>query len=203
MNYCFVVMANMDYKKLPDETKSDPKKEAGFFSLLTFWWMNGVFKTGAQRPLQESDFLPLQEEDETQRLTEKIQKLWNREKKKREQSGKHPRFWKCVLMAVSLRQLALIIFTALMDSACRVLQPLLLGFLVSEMMTPRNDRTFMYICAAGMFVVAVIKCLSTHHYAYNTFAIGMRLMAALKGVVYHQVSPPYNLLTNNNHAHNV
>ena len=188
-------MVNMDYRKLPDEKKSDPKKEAGFFSLLTFWWLNGVFKTGAQRPLQESDFLPLQEEDETQRLTEKIQELWNREKKKREQSGKHPRFWKCVLMAVSLRQLALIIFTALMDSTCRVLQPLLLGFLVSEMMTPQNDRTFMYICAAGMFVTALTKSLSVHHYAYNTLAIGMRLMAALRGVVYLQVSAPCNLLT--------
>ena len=181
-------MVNLHYRKVPDREKTDPKKEAGFFSLLTFWWMNGVFQTGAQRPLEETDFLPLQEEDETQRLTEKIQKLWNREKKKCAESGNQPRIWKCVLMAVSLRQLALLLFTGLMDSACRVLQPLLLGYLVSELMSVQNNRSVMFICAASMFLTAVIKSLSMHHYSYHILSIGMRLMAASKGVVYLQVS---------------
>ena len=181
-------MANLHYRKVPDGERIDPKKEAGFFSLLTFWWMNGVFQTGAQRPLEESDFLPLQEEDETQRLTEKIQKLWNREKSKCVESGNQPRLWKCVLMAVSLRQLALLLFTGLMESTCRFLQPLLLGFLVSELMSVQKNCSFMFICAASMFVTAVIKSLSMHHYGYHLFSIGMRLMAALKGVVYLQVS---------------
>ena len=181
-------MVNLDYRKVPDRERTDPKKEAGFFSLLTFWWMNGVFQTGAQRPLEESDFLPLQEEDETQRLTEKIQKLWNREKKKCAESGNQPRLWKCVLMAVSLQQLPLILFTGLMDCTCRVLQPLLLGFLVSELMSVQNNRSFMFICAASMFVTAVIRSLSMHHVHYHLNLIAMRLMAAVKGVVYLQVS---------------
>ena len=181
-------MVNPNYRKIPDRERTDPKKEAGFFSLLTFWWMNGVFQTGAQRPLEESDFLPLQKEDETQRLTEKIQKLWNLEKNKCAESGNQPRLWKCVLMAVSLRQLALILFTSLMDSTCRVLQPLLLGFLVSELMSVDNDRSFMFICAAIMFVNAVFRSLSMHQRLYHSIAIGMRLMAALKGVVYLKVS---------------
>ena len=182
-------MVNLDYRKVPDgDLRVDPKKEAGFFSLLTFWWMNGVFQTGAQRPLEESDFLPLQEEDETQRVTEKIQKLWNREKKKCADSGNQPRFWKCVLMAMSLRQLALILCAGLMDCTCRVLQPLLLGFLVSELMSVHNDRSFMIICAAAMLFNAVIKSLSMHQCSYHLFAIGMRLTAALKGVVYLKVS---------------
>ena len=181
-------MVNPHYRKVPDGERIDPKKEAGFFSLLTFWWMNGVFQTGAQRPLEESDFLPLQEEDETQCLTEKIQEIWNREKSKCAESGNQPRLWKCVLMAVSLRQLALILFTGLVDSTCRVLQPLLLGFLVSELMSVHNDRSFMFICAAAMYVNAVIKCLSMHQCSYHLYSIGMRLMAALKGVVYLKVS---------------
>ena len=181
-------MVNLHYRKVPDGERTDPKNEAGFFSLLTFWWMNGVFQTGAQRPLEETDFLPLQEEDETQRLTEKIQKLWNREKKKCAESGNQPRFWKCVLMAVSLRQVALILFTGLMDCTCRVLQPLFLGFLVSELMSAQNNRSFMFICAASMFVTAVIRSLSFHQCSYHSRLIGMRLMAALMGVVYLQVS---------------
>ena len=46
----------------------------------------------------------------------------------------------------------------------------------------------MFICAAALFITAVIKSLSLHHYEYHLYSIGMRLMAALKGVVYLQVS---------------
>ena len=179
---------------LPDGERIDPKKEAGVFSLLTFWWMNGVFQTGNQRPLEESDFLPLQEEDETQRFTEKIQEIWNREKNMCEESGNQPRLWKCVLMAVSLRQVALILFTGLMDSTCRLLQPLLLGLLVSELMSVDNDRSLMLICASAMFATAVIRSLSFHQCFYHSLLIGMRLMAALKGVVYLKVNNVFCIL---------
>ena len=182
-------MAN--YERVPDSKRSpaDPQKEAGIFSLLTFWWMSGVFQTGAKRPLQESDFLPLQEQDETQRLTENIQKLWNCEEKKCAVSGKKPRLWKSVLKAVSIRQWGLLLFTNLVDSTCRVLQPLLLGFLVSEIMNIQNDdRSLLYMCAATMSVNAVVRSQDLHQFFYRSHLLGMQVRAALKGVVYLKVS---------------
>ena len=183
-------MAIQDYRKIPDgeHAPADPQKEAGFFSLLTFWWMNGVFKTGAQRSLEESDFLPLQENDKTQHLTETIQKLWICEKNNCAESGNQPRLWKCVMMAFSLRQLAFLLFTGLVDLTCRVLQPLLLGSLISELMSGHNRYSFVCIYAASMFLIAVFKSLSTHQCTYNLNIIGMRIRAALKGVVYLKVS---------------
>ena len=185
-------MVSQNYEKVPDTKRSpaNPPKEAGLFSLWTFWWMNGVFRTGAKRPLEESDFLPLREEDETQRLTENIQKLWSCEKKKCAESGKKPRLWKSVLKAVSLRQWGLLLFTNLVDSTCRVLQPLLLGFLVSEMMTIRgDDRSLLYVGAAAMLLNAVVKSQAMHQFSYHSYLLGMQLRAALKGVVYQKVSP--------------
>ena len=183
-------MAIQDYRKIPDGERApaDPQKEAGFFSLLTFWWMNGVFQTGAQRSLEESDFLPLQENDETQHLTEKIKKIWICEKNKCAESGNKPRLWKCVMMAFSLRQLAFLLFTGLVDLTCRVLQPLLLGSLISELMSFHNGYSFVCIYAAAMFLIAVFKNLSAHQCTYNLNIIGMRISAALKGVVYLKVS---------------
>ena len=184
-------MVSQDYERIPETRRSpaNPQKDAGLFSLLTFWWMNGVFQTGAKRPLQESDFLPLQEEDETQRLTEKIQKLWNCEKKKCAESEKKPRLWKSVLKAVSLRQWGLLLFTNVVDSTCRILQPLLLGFMVSEMINIQNDDRFLlYMYAAAMSVNAVVRSQVMHQYSYRSLLLGMQLRAALKGVVYLKVS---------------
>ena len=181
----------VNYERVPNTKRSpaDPQKDAGLFSLLTFWWMNGVFQTGAKRPLEESDFLPLQEQDETQRLTENIQKLWSCEKKKCAESGKKPRLWKSVLKAVSLRQWGLLLFTNLAESTCRVLQPLLLGFMVSEMMNIQNDdRSLLYMCAAAMLLNAVVRSQVLHQFFYRSLLLGMQLRAALKGVVYLKVS---------------
>ena len=188
-------MVSQNYERVPDTKRSpaDPQKDAGLFSLLTFWWMNGVFQTGAKRPLEESDFLPLQEQDETQRLTENIQKLWSCEKKKCAESGKKPRLWKSVLKAVSLRQWGFLLFTNLLYFTCRVLQPLLLGFLVSEMMDIQNDdRSLLYVCAAAMSVNALVRSQVQHQCFYRSLLLGMQLRAALKGVVYLKVSPLFS-----------
>ena len=188
-------MPSHNYKSVRVEKRSptSPLKEAGLFSLLTFWWMNGVFKIGAKRPLEESDFLPLQEEDETQRLTEKIQKLWSSEKKKCAESGRQPRLWKSVLKAVSLRQWGLLLFTNLMDSTCRILQPLLLGFMISQMMVIQNrEYSLLYVGAAAMLLTVVVKTLSMHQYNYHSLLLGMQLRAALKAVVYQKVSPLFS-----------
>ena len=188
-------MSSQDYKSVLLEKRSpeNPPKEAGLFSLLTFWWMNRVFQIGAKRPLEESDFLPLQKEDETQRLTEKIQKLWSCEKKKCAESGKKPRLWKSVLKAASLQQWALLLLTNLMDSTCRILQPLLLGFMISQMMVIQNrEYSLLYVGAAAMLLTAVVKALSMHQYNYHSLLLGMQLRAALKGVVYQKVSPLFS-----------
>ena len=187
-------MMNQNYEKVPDAKRSpaNPQKEAGFISLLTFWWMNGILQTGAKRPLEESDFLPLQEEDETQRWTDKLQRLWSSEMKCVE-SRRQPRLWKSVLKVASLRQCWLLLFTCLLEFTCRLLQPLLLGFLVSGMMAIQNDDRFLlYMCAAAMVFNSVVGTLAMHQFCYRSYLLGMQLSAALKGVVYLKVSPLFS-----------
>lgn len=184
-------MGGKVYEKLSDgkRTRSDPQKEAGVFSLLTAWWMNGIFQTGTKRPLEETDFFPLQEEDETQRFTEKIQTLWSREKENCAESGRQPRFWRTVCSAVAFRDVGLLIFAGLVDSICRVIQPLYVWFLISQLTSLQgSDRRFLYMCAACMVVTAIVKSLAMHQFNYKAMILGMRLRAALKALVYLKVS---------------
>ena len=60
------------YQKLKDEEAEQdegslhPKQTASCFSLLFFSWCNGLMKTGNERPLKQSDLLPLLPEHKAQ-----------------------------------------------------------------------------------------------------------------------------------------
>lgn len=183
-------MSRRVYEKIPDEESStvNPRKGVNFFSQLTFWWMNKILQAGAQRPLEESDFLPLQKEDETQLLTDTIQKLWRCQLKDCASSGRKPQLWKSVIMALSLRQFGVIFVTGVLECTCRILQTLLLGLLLSEMMSSQTySRSALYVSVAGILLVTFIRSLVTHYLSYMLFMLGMRLKAALRGVIYLKV----------------
>ena len=85
-----------------------PTKSANLLSLLTFWWMNNIFSKGNKRPLNQSDFLPLHEDDKARDLTERLQKEWNDQLPKWNNSqGKQPRLWRCVLRSTSFQSNAI------------------------------------------------------------------------------------------------
>ena len=70
-------MAKSGYKKISNDGDTE---KISYFSLLFFQWMNKVFKTGSQRPLEESDFLPISEENTSRFVINQLEKKWEKEK---------------------------------------------------------------------------------------------------------------------------
>ena len=70
---------------------SDDDEEVSFTSALFFRWMNSVLKTGSQRPLDQDDFLPLQEENSACFVTEKFRESWENKKVHCKKNGKKPK----------------------------------------------------------------------------------------------------------------
>ena len=64
-----------------ESTSSSYREEISLCPLLFFHWMTETFKAGNCRPLQICDLLPIEEQNKTRVLTEKLQKNWNDEKK--------------------------------------------------------------------------------------------------------------------------
>ena len=173
-----------------DEVPRDPKGEAGLFSLLTFWWMGEVLKTGAKRPLEESDFLPLHENNRTKSSTTKIRTLWEEEKKRCSPGqGTGPKLWKCIMNAITGRDYATLIFTGSADCTSRFVFPVLLGLFILELTSSRheNRRPLIYIYSSALFVAALSKSLAMHHFSHRARLLGMRSRAAVTGVIYQKV----------------
>ena len=158
-------------------------------SLLLFQWMNSIFKIGSERPLDENDFLPLSKENSACFLTDQLQQNWNNEKTKCSRNQKRPRLWKCVIKLISVKDAMIIIFTSVLKSISRLLQPLLLGYLISILISaePKKDN-LLYGCTLALCINAVIRALSMHQHDYRCELLGIRISCALKGLVYQKVS---------------
>ena len=178
-------MEKNGYKKIP--TDEDAEK-VSFFSCLFFQWMNSVFKTGNERALEENDFLPLEKENTSCFLIEKLQSKWNEEQTKCSKNGKKPKLWKSVLKMLSLRETMVLFSLGGLTTLCRILQPLFLGYLLVSLMTTKPHHNYLlYGCALAMGINAFIRSLCVHQFDYRCELLGIRISSAVKGLVYHKV----------------
>ena len=83
-------MTRTGYKKI----STNEREVVSFVSLLLFQWMNGVFKIGSERPLDENYFLSLSRENSASILTDQLQENWNKEKTKCKRNKKGLSFGK-------------------------------------------------------------------------------------------------------------
>ena len=179
-------MARNGYNKI---SPSEDKESVSFVSLLFFQWMNSIFKTGSERPLDENDFLPLSKENSASFLTDQLQANWNKEKTKCNKNQKRPKLWKCVMKSISGKDAIIIVFTRALRSVSSVLQPLLLGYLISILMSSEPHKDYpLYGCTLALCTNSVIGALCIHHYDYRCELLGIRISSALKGLIYSKVS---------------
>ena len=180
------VMAKNGYKRISTEGNIE---NVSFVSLLFFQWMNSVFKTGSQRPLEKNDLLPLSEENCTSSVTERLQTKWRIENTKSKGNGKRPKLWKSVLKMLSVQDYMIIVFTSALYTICGLLQPLFLGYLISALISAESQNNYLlYGCALAMGINGMIRSLSMHHLDFRCERLGIRISSALKGVVYLKVS---------------
>ena len=186
-------MSKNCYEKISADENDDtdqpshPVKSANFLSLLTFWWMNSVFKTGSKRPLNQSDFLPLHEKDRTRDLTERLQKEWNKQVQECNRTkAKQPKLWKCVLRTLSCREISFILILWSIECTSRVCFPLVLGLLLRLLSSPEMDRPLVYACCF-LLGSSGLTALSQHFAVFRAELLGMRLSSAIKGIIYLKV----------------
>ena len=170
------------------DNRVHPQSEASLLSFLLFWWTNDLFKTGNQRPLQQSDFWPLHEEDKTSLQTKRLHSQWTKDLNEAGLTEKEPRLWKSAMKVLSCKDLCIISFAGLVDSVGRFLQPFFLGVFISTLMSDTPDRGLLCGCAALMLLIVLMKSIAVHHSSFKLYVIGMRMKASLKGVIFRKVS---------------
>ena len=166
----------------------DKDQKVSFVSSLFFRWMNEVLKKGSQRPLDQNDFLPLSDENSGRFVTDKLRKSWESEKHHCKMNGKRPKLWKSVFDMLSAKDVTIILTGNILSTTSRLLFPLFLGYLVSELMSTELENTHRpYACALAMCLNGLICGLGMHQRDYRCEILGIKIGSALRGLVYHKV----------------
>ena len=185
----------MTYKKLSSGCPQDnAKKNAGYFSLVTFAWLNELLKQGNERPLENDDLPPLLKEDQSEELTQNLESLWflscneTRGQAKSKRLIKTARLWNALLRLVPASERVFVMMLASTITVVRVIQPLfLIGLLVELRKESPIYQKWIYLYAAGVclcaWVIAIFKC----HCHYRSVMIEMRMSSALLGLMYKKV----------------
>ena len=175
-----------EYKRIPND---EDDEEVSVLSAVFFRWMNGILKKGSERPLDSSDFLPLSKENSTMFLTNELRANWNSERRDCKRKGKRPKLWKSALRFLSVKDAMIIYFGNTLFSSYRIMCPLLLGYLVSNLMSGGTGKNlYFYGCALTLCFLALIGGLGMHQQSYRCELLGIRVGSALRGLVYRKVS---------------
>ena len=178
-------MAKNRYRKI---TSSAQLENVSFLSTLFFQWMNILMKTGSERAVDENDLLPLKEENCTRFLTEKLQAKWIEETAHSERHDLTPKLWKSVLKMLTRKDSMILITAGSFTTFCRILQPLLLGYLIKSLMIADLQHNYLlYGCASAIGINELVCSLSLHQFDYHCELLGIRISCALKGLVYMKV----------------
>ncbi|XP_031575068.1 multidrug resistance-associated protein 4-like [Actinia tenebrosa] len=162
------------------KTRRNPREDAGFFSLLLFWWMKDLLQIGKHRSLKDEDLYELSYRDKAEEIAEQIDDVWEQEMMDARKHGQRPKLWRAVIKMFSLQQYSFILVLKFTKVAMDFLLALLLwAFLHILKEDSRFHRKYAIFTIVSISAASLLRVFSHHHYEYQTKVMGMRLKVAL------------------------
>ncbi|XP_057733182.1 ABC transporter C family member 10-like [Arachis stenosperma] len=154
---------------------------AGFFSTMSFWWMNPLMKRGKEKTLQEEDIPKLREQDQAESCYLLFLDQLNR-KKQNDPSSQSSILWTIVLC--HRREILISGFFALLKVIAISVGPLLLN---SFILVAEGNESFKYegfVLAISLFFTKVIESLSQRQWYFRARLIGVKVKSLLTAAIY-------------------
>ena len=166
--------------------RNNPKANAGLLSHLSLGWLNELLQLGYRRPLEKEDLYPLLPEHESERLAAALEEAWQQELKRTKHGG--PSLLKALFSIITVSECVFIMILAWSRTVCNLLVPVLLSFLLAalEEDVPGNSY-LLYGFGLGISLCTVIMPFVMHHFEYRSSMVGMKVRAALTGLLYKKV----------------
>ena len=173
----------MEYEKL----EAEPEERTSICGRLTFGFLSSIIETGNKRPLEEND-IPSLDVESTKYLTEKLELEWKNEVGIGRVRSSKPRLRNAVLRAVDKYLLSLIVLLAILETLCKMIQPVLLSFLLAEMSyNSPVDVGILLVYSTPLCVSCFIQTLVSQQCGYAMFLMAVHVKASLIGIVYKKV----------------
>ncbi|CAD5185380.1 unnamed protein product [Musa acuminata subsp. malaccensis] len=169
----------------PSEENSDesvtPFAKAGFFSRMSFWWLNPLMKKGYQRPLEEKDIPQLGKVDRAETCYLLFLEQLNRQKERRQTSSPSI-LW--AIVSCFQKEILVSGFFALLKILTLSAGPLLLNAFIKVSLGNEVFKHEGYVLAFGMFLAKCLESLSQRQWYFRTRRIGLQVRSLLSAAIY-------------------
>ncbi|XP_046989232.1 ATP-binding cassette sub-family C member 4-like isoform X1 [Schistocerca americana] len=161
-------------------TRDNPRKTANPLSVLFFSYTLPLFREGYSKDLTVDDLFEPLDDDTSARLGDQLEKQWEKQLKR-----KKPSLINAMARTFGLDCIRLGCLVFLYDVVLRMVQPLLLGYLLQYFSTPRTmSREEAMLYAAAIVIVTAISTLTVNHFMLGVLSTGMRMRVACCSLVY-------------------
>ncbi|XP_052827296.1 ATP-binding cassette sub-family C member 4 isoform X1 [Octopus bimaculoides] len=164
-------------EKAKQHYNPNPMMKANFISKLFYWWLNPLLSLGYKKTLNQEDLFNVLNDDSSDILRERLTSEWEKEMLKLKHSGKPSLSW--AIFRTVYKKYFLWLCVVSLDEFSKVIQPLLLGKLVSYF-TPNSQMTTQqaYLYGMGVVICVLLGCLTNHIFFFNVQRLGMQIRIA-------------------------
>ncbi|KAK7391291.1 hypothetical protein VNO78_19705 [Psophocarpus tetragonolobus] len=176
------------YAPLNDESNQNdsiiyvtPFANSGFFSRMSFWWLNPLMKMGKEKTLRDEDIPRMGEEDRAESCYFLFLDQLNRQKQKDPSS--QPSVLRTIILC-HWREILISGFFALLKVLALSCGPLLLN---SFILVAQGHQSFKYegfVLAISLFFAKIIESLSQRQWYFRCRLIGLKVRSLLTAAIY-------------------
>ncbi|KAL4375617.1 hypothetical protein HN51_009570 [Arachis hypogaea] len=158
-----------------------PFAKAGFFSRMTFWWLNPLMKKGKEKTLEDEDIPKLREPDRAESCYSVFIEQLNKQKQK-EPTLQPSVFW--TIMSCHWREIWISGFFAFIKVVTLSCGPLLLNAFILVAEGNESFKYEGYVLAISLFFAKIIESLSQRQWYFRCRLVGMKVRSLLTAAIY-------------------
>lgn len=158
-----------------------PFAKAGFFSKMSFWWLNPLMKRGKEKTLQDEDIPKLREADLAETCYLVFLDQLNRQKQK-EPSSQPSILWTIIMC--HWREILMSGFFALLKVVTLSSGPLLLNAFILVAEGKGSFKYEGYVLAISLFLIKITESLSQRQWYFRSRLIGLKVRSLLTAAIY-------------------
>ena len=155
--------------------------KAGFFSRMSFWWLNPLMKRGTEKTLESEDIPKLREQDRAENCY--LQFLEELIKQKQIEPSSQPSILRVILICY-WKDIFISGFFALLKILTLSAGPLLLNAFIDVAQGKELFKNEGYVLAIVLFVSKNLESLSQRQWYFRSRLIGLKVRSLLTAVIY-------------------
>ncbi|XP_057653036.1 ATP-binding cassette sub-family C member 4-like [Diorhabda carinulata] len=169
-------------------TLDNPKRNANVFSRIFFGWVIPMIKRCVRHNLEIEGLYRVLEKDQSELLTDKIERYWDEEVKRAKHKKVKPSLMKVIIKQFYGESMVYGFLWFFSNVFVLCLRPIILAKLI-KLFLNNGDRNIgdMYYYGLGLILTSFLSLLILHHTMFSMGAVGMRIRVALSSLLYRKI----------------